>query len=368
MAYTTIDDPTLYFEVLTWSGDGNNTRNITGLDFQPDLSWKKERNYAFSIGNMWYDSVRGLGVDKHLNSVSTAVEGDGNDGTYGYYTGFISGGFSVIGGSSDLDYVNKSGHNYVAWNWLGGGSASSNSDGDITSSISANITSGFSIVSYTGSGTIGNTVGHGLGVIPAWIITKNRDAASQWITWHQGGTSTKNTDLSTAEAEYDSSSSGWQQGINNVPTSSVLRFTGGSHGNNNVMDSSEKYISYVWAEKQGFSKFGKYEGNGNNNGTFIYTGFRPAWVMIKKTSGTGNWGINDTKRDINSTYGNDASLYANTNSAETTSSSLNIDLLSNGMKLRSDNSSYNGSDGTYIYMAFAESPFVNSNGVPTNAR
>ena len=132
--------------------------------------------------------------------------------------------------------------------------------------------------------------------------------------------------------------------------------------------SSGSYIAYNFHDVQGYSKFGKFLGNGDNNGTFIYLGFRPAWVMIKKATGTGNWGINDIKRDINSTYGNDASLYANSDSAETTSSSLNIDLLSNGMKLRSNNSSYNASGETYVYIAFAEAPFTNSSGVPCNAR
>ena len=355
MAFTTIDDPSLHFRIKAYTGNGTNdtayTWDETHANMQPDWLWFK--NTSESQSNAAFDSVRGATL--RLIPNETGAEGTENTNL----DSFDSNGFTV---DNEL-IVNGSSDNMIVWGWKGGGSASSNSDGDITSSISANTTAGFSIVSYTGSGTIGNTVGHGLGAIPAWIITKNRDATSQWITWHQGGTSTKNMDLSTAEAEYDSSASGWQQGINNVPTSSLLRFTAGSHGNNNVMDSSEKYISYVFVEKQGYSSFGSYTGNGNANGTFVYTGFRPAWLMVKRTSGD-NWTIMDSKRNTfnptgQRTFANESNAAGGTDTC---------DFLSNGFKLKRNDAGENGDGQTYIYMAFAESPFVNSNGVPTNAR
>ena len=362
MAYTNIDDPTLHFEVLTWSGDGNNTRNITGLDFQPDLSWKKERNQAFSIGNMWYDSVRGLGVNKHIDSTSTAVEGNGNDETYGYYTGFISGGFSVQGGSADKDYVNKSGHNYVAWNWLGGGSASSNSDGSITTSVSANTTAGFSIVTYTlGSGSGSTTHGHGLGAVPHVIINKSLDQTYNWQVYHHKNTSAPETDrllLNDINATSDDNRP-WND---TAPTSSVF-----SHGDSSFNGTGD-HVSYCYTEKKGYSKFGSYTGNGNADGTFVYTGFKPAWLMYKASSiSDQSWLIHDNKRGNQGSNANpqDLRLLANANNTE---ADVDIDFLSNGFKTRAGDPHINSSGTTYIYMAFAESPFVNSNKVPNNAR
>jgi len=349
MAYTTIDNPELYFQTKTYTGTGSsNAITLDGSeDMQPDFVWIKHRDEA-NWHNL-YDSIRG--ATKRLFSNTTSAEETQAQGL----SAFGTDGFTV---GSNVD-VNKSSGTYVAWNWKAGGSASSNSDGDITSSVSANTTAGFSIMTYTGTGS-NNTVGHGLNSAPTFTIIRRRDSTRNWfvsIVPYTGDTGYLYLHTTTAGG-----SSG-QSFFTAKPTNSVMNL--GTDQDANI--SSGSYIAYNFHDVQGYSKFGKYEGNGNNNGTFIYTGFRPAWVMIKKTSGTGNWGINDTKRDINSTYGNDASLYANTSDTETTSSSLNIDLLSNGMKLRSDNSSYNGDGGTYVYMAFAESPFVNSNGVPTNA-
>ena len=360
MAYTNIDDPTLHFEVLTWSGDGNNTRNITGLDFQPDLSWKKERNQAFSIGNMWYDSVRGLGVNKHIDSTSTAVEGNGNDETYGYYTGFISGGFSVQGGSADKDYVNKSGHNYVAWNWLGGGSASSNSDGSITTSVSANTTAGFSIVTYTlGSGSGSTTHGHGLGAVPHVIINKSLDQTYNWQVYHHKNTSAPETDrllLNDINATSDDNRP-WND---TAPTSSVF-----SHGDSSFNGTGD-HVSYCYTEKKGYSKFGSYTGNGNADGTFIYTGFAVSWLMMKRTDSAGEWLLYDNKRDPFNLR--DTRLEAQDSFADSTGTTKVFDFLSNGFKCKGSDTDINASGGNYIFMAFAESPFVNSNGVPNNAR
>ena len=350
MAYTTIDDPTIYFQNKLYTGNGS-TQSITldgDTDMQPDWVWLKSRSDAYS--HILHDSVRG--ATKELKSNSTNAEGTDSNGL----TSFNSDGFSLGTGGS----VNNNSSTYVAWNWKAGGSASSNSDGDITSSVSANTTAGFSIMTYTGTGS-NNTVGHGLNSAPTYTIIRRRDSARNWFVSVVPYTGDTGYFYLHTNGAGDASG---QSFFTAKPTNSVMNL--GTDQDANI--SSGSYIAYNFHDVQGYSKFGKFLGNGDNNGTFIYLGFRPAWVMIKKATGTGNWGINDIKRDINSTYGNDASLYANSDSAETTSSSLNIDLLSNGMKLRSNNSSYNASGETYVYIAFAEAPFTNSSGVPCNAR
>ena len=350
MAYTTIDDPTLHFQIKLYTGNGS-TQSITldgDTDMQPDWVWLKSRSDAYS--HILHDSVRG--ATKELKSNSTNAEGTDSNGL----TSFNSDGFSLGTGGS----VNNNSSTYVAWNWKAGGSASSNSDGDITSSVSANTTAGFSIMTYTGTGS-NNTVGHGLNSAPTYTIIRRRDSARNWFVSVVPYTGDTGYFYLHTNGAGDASG---QSFFTAKPTNSVMNL--GTDQDANI--SSGSYIAYNFHDVQGYSKFGKFLGNGDNNGTFIYLGFRPAWVMIKKATGTGNWGINDIKRDINSTYGNDASLYANSDSAETTSSSLNIDLLSNGMKLRSNNSSYNASGETYVYIAFAEAPFTNSSGVPCNAR
>ena len=332
MAYTTIDDPTIYFNTILYTGDGSTSNAITGLDFSPDWVWIKRRNN--NNPHFLNDSVRG--ATKDLRSDNTDAETTNNQ--YGILKSFDSNGFTVSVGSTNGARANTSGGTFASWNWK------------------ESATVGFDIVSYTGNGS-SRTISHSLSAVPKLIILKNRSEAFDWRTYTTViDGSMDYVFLNKTDAKSDDSVS--------VPTSSVFSLDNSNQTNKN----GNNFIAYLFADVKGYSKFGSFTGNGNADGTFIYLGFRPAFVIVKKTSGTGNWAINDTKRDINSTYGNDASLYANTNDAETTSSSLNIDLLSNGMKLRSDNSSYNGSGGTYIYLAFAESPFVNSNGVPTNAR
>jgi len=354
MPYTTIKKPSDYFNTVLWTGNGNSTRSITGVGFQPDLTWKKERNAGFSIGHMLYDSVRGLGVNKHLDSSADSTEGSGNDENFGYFTSFDSDGFSLSNGSSGSDYVNNSSYNYVAWNWLASNTTASNTDGSITSTVSANTTSGFSIVSYTGNGTSDSSIGHGLGAIPKITITKNLTSANSWrFTYYFVDGSRDRLLLDTTASKYDSDSV-------TANDSSVFYVDGGSEQNT----SGNNYIAYCFAEKQGFSKFGSYNGNGNANGTFVYTGFKPAFVMGKATSGTENWFMNDTKRlgynDKN------LRLYPNLANAEGTSTDINMDIFSNGFKLNSTNTNSNGSGTTYIYMAFAEEPLVGDN--PATAR
>ena len=351
MAYTTIDKPTDYFNTVLYTGTGS-SQSITGVGFQPDWVWIKNRPDARD--HQIYDSVRG--VTKVIGSDRDSAEATVSNGL----TAFGSDGFTV---GSDAN-VNDSGDSHVSWNWLAGGSASSNSNGDITSSVSANTTAGFSIVSYTGSGVFQNTVGHGLGAIPKMIIVKMRSPDTrEWIVYHSSLGNTKKIHLNDTAAAVTQPAWG-----NTTPTSSVFTISGASQTNwHDTNKASATYIAYCFAEKKGFSKFGSYTANGNADGTFIYTGFRPAYVMIKRTDSSQQWGIVDSKRDVDNPA--QFHLFAESSQAEGGASSYNnFDLLSNGIKMRSNDQWTNASGGTYVYMAFAESPFVNSNGIPNNAR
>jgi hypothetical protein len=336
MAYTTIDDPTIYFNTKLYVGNGS-TQSITGVGFQPDWVWIKNRTSAEASGV--FDVVRG--VTKMLATQNT----DAETTTTNSLTAFGSDGFSV--GANNR--VNQNTNNIVAWNWKAGGTASSNSDGSITSSVSANTTAGFSIVSYTGTGSVA-TVGHGLGVAPNIVIVKQRTAAgNHWVMY--------NSALPSANYFLYLDSTDAQQTATNffndtAPTSSV--FTIGTDAQTN--GNTNNLIAYCFAEKKGYSKMGSYTGNGNADGTFVYTGFKPAFVMIKSTSDTDNWNIHDSVRnEFNLT---DNILYPNLNNAEGNPSVLSMDLLSQGFKLRGTDGGTNGSGVSYIYMAFAESPFV----------
>ena len=346
MAYTTIDDPTSFFNTVLYTGNGTTDHAITGVGFQPDWTWLKKRNNADD--NILQDVVRT--PTKYLISNSTAVEGTYAEG----FKSFDSDGFTL----GNANNTNQNTHTFVAWNWKAGGSASSNSNGDITSSVSANTTSGFSIVSYTGTGSVA-TIGHGLGVAPKLIIVKTRSYSSQaWPVDVRAVDGILYLNETGAKGSYGNSS----PFPTTAPTASV--FSVGSPENTNA--SSATYIAYCFAEVKGYSKIGSYTGNGNANGTFVYTGFRPAWILLKQSSTSGaGWRIHDTKRGIS---GNpeDETLYASASNAESTG--RDVDFLSNGFKLRTDSGDGNSSGATYIYLAFAESPFVNSNGIPTNAR
>jgi hypothetical protein len=342
MAYTTIDDPTIYFNTLLYTGNST-ARSLTGVGFQPDWVWIKSRSNTYH--HELYDVARG--VQKGLNSNRTNAEE-----TRSGLTSFDSDGFSI--GTAGRE--NNNGDTKVAWNWKAGGSASSNSNGSITSTVSANTTAGFSIVSYTGAGGSSN-VGHGLGVAPNFIIAKNRDSGSlSWfvsndaIGWTKrlklDGTNTAATNVAFGDTDPDS-------------TKFYLQ-------DNNLNTSGQDHIAYCFAEKKGYSKFGSYTGNGNADGTFVYTGFSPAWVMIKNTEGTDNWNIYDNKRlGYNTNY---SFLIANESNAEnTTTSTANLDILSNGFKVRASTGHLNTSGDKYIYMAFGQS-LVGSNNIPCTAR
>ena len=345
MAYTSIDDPTLYFNTKLYTGNSS-TQSLTGIGFQPDWVWIKNR--SDSRKHNLYDSVRG--ATKRLVSNSTVAEDTAGNGL----TSFDSDGFTT---GSEQD-TNHSGNNFVAWNWLAGGTASSNTDGDITSSVSANTTAGFSIVSYTGTGS-NATVGHGLSSAPAFIIFKDRSTTKDWFVYHQSISPSTGGKLNlTVNPSADSS---YFQ--NTATTSSV--FSIGTA--NTVNPSGNNMIAYCFAEKKGYSKFGSYTGNGNADGTFVYTGFKPAFVMTKRSSNTENWYIIDNKRSPFNPPLN--ALSPNLSHAEDTNATGRIqDFLSNGFKLRTSDTAVNGSGDSYIYMAFAENPFVTSTGIPTTAR
>ena len=334
MAYTTIDNPELYFQVKTYSGDSSGQAiTLDGEeDMAPNLVWLKRRDA--SAGGKINDTVRG--VNKQLVTNNTNPEGTDTD----QLTAFGSNGFTV----SDNTDVSTDGGTYVAWCWK------------------ETATAGFDIVTYTGNATDDTDISHSLSAVPHVIIIKNRDQGSgyNWRVYHHKNTSAPETDrlnLNDTNATHDDASY-WSD---EVPTSSVFTLGTDSSLNGNT----EGHVAYLWTEKQGYSKFGSYTGNGDADGTFVYTGFRPAYVMIKQSSTSGEgWHIFDNKRE-GYNVDNDP-LVANTSNTEGTSDM--IDLLSNGFKSRTTSEANNESGETYIYMAFAEAPFVNSNGVPCNAR
>jgi len=355
MAYTDIDKPSDYFNTKLYTGNNADGHAITGVGFQPDFLWIKCRNVAYS--HRLYDSIRG--VNSALLSDQTAAENQYVD--YGQLESFDSDGFTLgIGNTSGA--ATNDGNNYVAWNWLASNTTASNTAGSITSTVSANTTSGFSIVSYTGNGTAGATIGHGLGTTPSMMIVKNRSSSWSWGVYHASLGATQTIFLDTSDA----TSTRVFEWNNTAPTSSV--FTIGSGGAVNT--SSNNYIAYCFAEKKGFSKFGKYTGNGSTDGTFIHTGFKPAWFMCKKTDTANGWNIFDNKRSASGGFNViDYNLYAYLSDVEDTATHYNsVDFLSNGIKCRQGNGGLNASGGTYIYMAFAESPFTTSTGIPTTAR
>ena len=356
--YTNIDDPSAYFQTaLHSSANAATITNDGNSDLQPDLIWSKARGAAYNHG--LYDSTRG--VTKFLSSNATSAETTASSGFD--LTSFNTDGFST--GNNQYNTI-CGGTTYAAWQWkANGGTTSSNTDGSITSTVQANTDAGFSIVTFTSAASSGTgifSVGHGLGQIPAMVITKNRGgSASNWWTWHKGLTGgNSNTsyivalERITAEGSY---SNAWGAGM----TSSVFGMQSG-----NPALASTDYLAYCFAEKQGYSKFGKYVGNGNSNGPFVYTGFKPTFVMQKRTDSTGAWHMFDSKRNLFNEVDN--YLYANTSEAEYVGSNDGVDFLSNGFKISNTYTGLNASGGTYIYMAFAENPFVTSTGIMGTAR
>jgi len=341
MSYTNgLDKPTDYFNTVLFSGN-ETARSITGVGFQPDWVWIKDRSQAYN--HHLFDVIRG--ATKRLKSDVADAEST-NAQTL---TAFGSDGFSL--GTDNA--TNGNGSNVVSWNWLAGGSPSSNTDGSITSSVSANTTAGFSIVTYTGTGSAA-TVGHGLGAAATSIWIKCRSDADSWTVGHNSNGWGGFLRLDTTQA-FGSNTNTWQ---NTAPTSNLFYIN-----HVDVNTSSRTYVAYCFADKQGFSKFGSYTGNGNADGPFIYTGFKPAFVMQKNNT-TQGWQLQDNKREG---YNGDNDLVQpHDNAAE---SGVNrIDILSNGFKVITTDAGQNTSGQKYVYWAFAESPFVTSGGIPTTAR
>ena len=357
MAYSTITKPSLHFNTKLYAGS-NSTQAVTGVGFQPDWVWIKNR--SSTPDHKLHDVVRGS--NKNLTSNSNAAEQ-----TYTYFNSFDSDGFTLDGNVSDY---NQSGSNFVSWNWKAGGTGSANSNGTISSTVSVNTTAGFSIVAYTGNGTGNSTIGHGLGATPKFIIVKRRDSTGNWGTYNPAFVSASDPSIlyldTNASKAADTNVFGTSAAFNNNT------FTVGDWNGSNV--NYGNYIAYVFAEKTGYSKFGNYKGNGNSNGTFIYTGFKPAWVLIKETTDVGAWRIYDSKRglggdNIGGNYKN--ALMADVNSVEESGATNNIiDFLSNGFKCRFTYNDTNGNGNSYIYIAFAEEPLVanvGTNGIPATA-
>ena len=344
MAYSTIPKPSVHFNTKLYTGNSS-TNAITGVGFQPDWVWMKNRGAGDS--HYLFDAVRG--VTKSLYSNNNSAEDTRTNGL----TAFGTDGFT-LGNEGD---INGNGNNYASWNWKANGAGSANTDGSINSTVSANTTSGFSIVSYTGSGA-NATVGHGLGSVPKMIIVKqysSNGGTQNWYVYHASLGNNKDLLLNLTN-DASNTVTTWN---NTTPTSSVFYLGSGDGVNNNTVS----YIAYCFAEKKGFSKFGSYTGNGNADGPFVYTGFKPAFLMVKRTDTADTWIMYDNKRIGYNP--NNYFLQANSNAAE--SSSDRFDLLSNGFKPRYDWTPINASGGTYIFMAFGQS-IVGSNNIPATAR
>jgi hypothetical protein len=337
-----------YFNTVLYTGTGSELA-ITGVGFQPDWTWIKRRD-AVANGGM-FDNVRG--ATKLLSSSQT----DGEQTLAQSLKSFDSDGFTL--GTGTNGYVNTNGSTTVAWNWLGANTTASNTDGDIASTVSANTTSGFSIVSYTGNATAGATIGHGLGSTPKMIIVKNRESVYDWRVYHQSLGSTKYLNLNT-DGGFGTATSIWND---TNPTSSVFSIGDSPR----VNESGIGFIAYCFAEKKGFSKFGSYTGNGNVDSPFIYLGFKPAFMIFKRTDSAVDWTMYDNKRIGYNP--NNYKLRPNLSNAEySTAGYFEADIVSNGFKIRTSDAEVNTSGGTYIYMAFAENPFTTSTGIPTTAR
>jgi len=343
MAYTTIDDSSAHFQTAIWSGSGSGQAITNGgnSDLQPDFVWIKKRAGGTARSHNLYDSSRG--TTKLLMSNSTNAEETQAAGL----TAFSSDGFTV----GDDDGVDGSGGTYVAWQWkANGGTTSSNTDGNVTVTLQANTTAGFSIGTWTSNGGTSGTIGHGLGARPDIVITKERDDTGNWNVIVPDYAGNEMGFLQSTAAF------GVASGINTVGSST---FTDGDGA-----DSNDR-VFYAFRSIQGYSKIGFYKGNGNANGVFVYTGFQPRWLVIKPPSVVSSWFQLDTARD---TY-NPATkfLELETTDAEDDGADKDIDFLSNGFKTRAATGFHNDNGETYLYIAFAKHPFITSKGIPCTA-
>ena len=346
MAFSAIIKPSDYFNTKLYTGNGG-TQSITGVGHAPDFVWQKSRSNAEGYG--LFDVLRG--VTNRIQSNTLNAESS----VAGSLQSFDSDGFTV---GNDVG-ANGNGQTFASWNWKANGQGSSNTEGSInTTYTSANTTSGFSIIQYTGNATASATIGHGLGKIPTMIIFRRYAQAENWDVYHQAIGNAKSIRLNENGAQFDNATAL----TSTTPTSNLITLGTSvtTNANGNPM------IAYCFADVQGFSKMGSYIGNGNANGTFAYTGFKPAFILVKNTGSARNWEIYDNKR-IGYNVAN-YRLPPNTSGTEETN--VNIDILSNGFKARSTDGDVNENGKTYIYMAFAEAPFVANSGesIPTTAR
>jgi len=346
MAYTTINKSSDYFNPVEYAGDGTSDRAVTS-GFATDFVWIKNRNTTDD--HVIFDKVRGGTKYVYTNATQAESTYSSLDLTF-ESTGVDVGSYTTI---------NNNGSNLISYHWKANGTGSANTNGSInTTYTSANTTAGFSISSYTGTGA-NATVGHGLGVAPKMYICKSLSSARSWAVYNQNIGNTKALFLNSSDAQ-DTDATYWNS---TSPTNSVVSLGSRSEMNH----SGENFVMYCFAEKTGYSKFGSYTGNGNADGTFVYTGFKPAFLIAKETGNTRDWVMVDNKRPGYNVV--DELLVPNSSGAEITgNSSLYIDLISNGFKIRGDNSAWNNSGGNYIFMAFAETPLVGSNNVPCTAR
>jgi hypothetical protein len=348
MAYASITKPSLHFNTKLYTGNAS-SRTISGIGFQPDFTWSKNRGN--DDNHYVFDAVRG--ATKYIIPDNNTLEGTASGITAWNADGYTLG--SSVG-------INANGVTAVSWNWKANGAGSANTDGSInTTSTSVNTTAGFSISKYTGTAATA-TIGHGLGVAPKMMITKRISGGNEdWGIYHASIGATKYLKLNATDAE-GSSSGVWN---NTAPTSSVF-----SVGSSSLANGSGTYVAYCFAEKKGYSKIGPYTGNGNADGPFIYTGFQPAWVIIKNAGAAEQWRVYDNKRDpVNHMF---RCLFPNSNVVENTTDngSEEIDFVSNGIKIRSSAAQLNGNGNTLIYMAFAAEPLVANVGasIPATAR
>jgi len=333
---SSIVDGSEYFNPVLYTGNNGSNRAITGVGFAPDLVWLKCRSFAYN--HRLVDKLQGVSSTLASNLTSAAVDASSE------FNSLDSDGFTITQGSS-FEF-NANAQTYVTWNWKANGAGVSNTDGSITSTVSANPTAGVSVVTHTGTGGVG-TIGHGLGVAPAMFISKNRvNGATNWHVYHQSVGNTKALFLNTTDAAITSVNY-----FNNTsPTDTVFTLA-------SAINLANTYVTYCFADVEGYSKFGSYTGNGSSDGVFVYLGFRPKWLLIKNTTGY-SWILKDTARDTRNVAGR--TLVPNESTAESAAGNNPTDFLSNGFKLREGSVSINSNGTTYIYMAFAENPFKNS--------
>ena len=355
MAYTVIDKPSDYFNTVLYTGNGSDGHAITGVGFQSDMTWIKQR--SGTEDHCIFDVVRGSTERLSPNTTGALWDSSTN------IQSFDSDGFTL--GASDQ--LNASSATQVSWNWKAGtaftNDASATGIGTLDSAGSVNTDAGFSIVSYTSNGSSNQSVAHNLGGVPEMIISKNRDSGSAsynyWTVYHHSLATANDKKLKLNTTDAASTTNEWGD---TDPTSTVYSLHTSGDGTTN--HSTDKMISYCFRSIKGYSKFGSYVGNGNANGTFVYTGFKPAYIMVKNTETSANaWNIFDNKRSPFNVL--NARLYASASSSEGTGNMC--DFLSNGVKFRNTDSDYNSAH-TFIYMCFASSPFTTSTGIPATAR